>query len=428
MATTKFYGWKLLAAYWLILFVVLGWPPYGSGVLNTWMAEQLGFDRTMLGIPYSVLMLVSGLPAPLVALLVVRKGIRFALIAGSLMLLVASLFMALFANSFWTAVFGAGVLAGIGVVMGGALPVQTSTMRWFVRRRALAFAIILSAGGIGGVFAPPILNYAISTTGNWRTGWWIFAALAAFASVIAFLFARDQPSDLGQHPDGIDPAVAVAPGMEAKKARIVHHTDEPWTPREAVRSPTLWLLLACTCGLSMGYTWFLSHGVAHLQDLGHTKSVAAFTASSMAATTLLGKFAVGLLGDRIEPRYLFAAAVALFGVGIVLIVNARDPLTLYTVGVCLGVGWGGALTCLMTILANYYGSEAYPAAVGLTLAIQPPVSAISPALSGYLYDVYGSYAPTLYTLAGLCFVSALLLTRARPPVRPTPRTAREIVI
>ena len=99
MERTKFYGWKLLAAYWLILFVVLGWPPYGSGVINTYMAEALGFDRTMLGVPYSVLMLVSGLPAPLIALLVVRKGIRFALIAGTLMLGVAGLFMALFAAS-----------------------------------------------------------------------------------------------------------------------------------------------------------------------------------------------------------------------------------------------------------------------------------------------------------------------------------------
>jgi MFS family permease len=428
MATTKFYGWKLLAAYWLILFVVLGWPPYGSGVLNTWMAESLGFDRTMLGVPYSVLMLVSGLPAPLVALLVVRKGIRFALLTGTLMMLVASLFMALVANSFWGLVFGGGVLAGIGVVTGGALPVQTSTMRWFVRRRAMAFAIILSAGGIGGVFAPPLLNYAISTTGSWRTGWWIFAALAAVAALVAFFFARDQPSDLGQHPDGIDPATAAASAAESKTNRTVHHTDESWTAREAVRSPTLWLLLACTCGMSMGYTWFLSHGVAHLQDLGHSKSVAAFTASSMAATTLLGKFAIGLLGDRVEPRYLFATAVGVFGLGILLVVNARDPATLYTFGLCLGVGWGAALTCLMTILANYYGSQAYPAAVGVTLAVQPPVSAISPALSGYLYDAYGSYAPTLYTLAALCFVSALLLTRARPPVRPIPRTAGEIVI
>jgi MFS family permease len=325
-------------------------------------------------------------------------------------------------------VFGGGVLAGIGVVTGGALPVQTSTMRWFVRRRALAFAIILSAGGIGGVFAPPILNYAISSTGDWRTGWWIVGGLAIVATIVAFLFARGQPSDLGQHADGIDPASAAALSAEGKRRRTVHQTEEPWTPREAVRSPTLWLLLACTCGMSMGYTWFLSHGVAHLQDLGHSKSVAAFTASSMAATTLLGKFAVGLLGDRVEPRYLFSAAVALFGFGILLIVHARDASTLYTVGVCLGVGWGGALTCLMTILANYYGTQAYPAAVGVTLAVQPPVSAISPALSGYLYDVYGSYAPTLYTLAALCFVSALVLTRARPPVRPTPRAAGEVVI
>jgi MFS family permease len=417
---SKFYGWKLLAVYWLILFAVLGWPPYGSGIVNTWMAESLGFDRTMLGVPYSVLMIMSGLPAPLVAMLVTRKGVRFSLITGSLVLLAASLFMALFANSFWSAVIGAGVLAGAGVVIGGALPVQTSTMRWFVRRRALAFAIILTAGGIGGVFAPPVLNYVISSTGDWRAGWWVFAVFAALSALAAMLFARDQPSDMGQYPDGIDPGAAGAGSQGAKPS--VHQTTEPWTAREAVRSPTLWLLLACACGLSLGYTWFLSHGVAHLQDLGHTKAVAAVTASSMAGTTLLGKMVVGVLGDRMELRFLFAASTALFGLGILLIVDARDPVSLYGFGICLGIGWGGALTCMMTILANYYGAQAYPAAVGVTLAVQPTVGSISPSLSGYLFDVYGSYAPTLYSLAALCFVSALLLTRALPPVRPTPTT------
>jgi hypothetical protein len=34
----------------------------------------------------------------------------------------------------------------------------------------------------------------------------------------------------------------------------------------------------------------------------------------------------------------------------------------------------------MTIMANYYGTLAYPAVVGVTLAVQPTVSAISPAL------------------------------------------------
>jgi MFS family permease len=419
MARAKFYGWKLLAAYWIVLFCVLGWPPYGAGIVNTYMAEALGFDRTMLGVPYSVLMILSGLPAPLVAILVIRKGARFAMIAGSLVLLAACLFMALFANSFWPAVFGAGVMAGAGVVMAGALPVQTSTMRWFVRRRALAFAIILSAGGIGGVVAPPLLNHFISASGDWRTGWWMLGGFAALSAIVATLFAREQPSDLGQHPDGIEPGSEAA-AAEKTRVRHVHNTTEAWTARETVRSPTLWLLLFCACGMSLGYTWFLSHGVAHLQDLGHTKGIAAVTASSMAGTTLIGKFAVGFLGDRVEPRYLFATSIALFGLGILLIVNARDMPSLWSVGICLGIGWGGALTCLMTIMANYYGPVAYPTAVGVTLAVQPTVSAISPALSGYLYDLYGSYAPTLYSLAALCFVSAFLLTRARPPVRPIP--------
>src|SRR5689334_6573745 len=182
MATTRFYGWKLLGAYWLILFCVLGWPPYGSGFITRSMGEQLGFDRAWLGWPHSVLMLASGLPAPLVAMLVARKGIRFTLICGALLMLAGSLFMALVASSIWAAIVGAGLI-GLGVVTGGALPVQTSTMRWFVRRRALAFAIILSAGGIGGVFAQPLLNYAISRTGDWRAGWWIFAAFAAVAAI-----------------------------------------------------------------------------------------------------------------------------------------------------------------------------------------------------------------------------------------------------
>src|SRR5688572_180001 len=119
MAKPTFYGWKLLGAYWLILFSLLGWPPYGAGVINTWMAESLGFDRAMLGVPYSVFMFMCGLPAPLVAMLVTRKGTRFAMIVGSLVLLAACLYMALVADSFWEAVFGAGILAGAGVVIGG---------------------------------------------------------------------------------------------------------------------------------------------------------------------------------------------------------------------------------------------------------------------------------------------------------------------
>jgi len=77
MSKSLFYGWTLLGAFWLVLFVNLAFPAYGAGVINNYMAVDLHLNRQMVGLPYSVYLLMSGLPGPLAALCVNRRGIRF---------------------------------------------------------------------------------------------------------------------------------------------------------------------------------------------------------------------------------------------------------------------------------------------------------------------------------------------------------------
>jgi len=416
VAASQFYGWRLVAVFWLIVFVLLGFPAYGMGLINTFMAEQMQFDRTVLGLLFTVFMIMSGLPAPLAAVLVNRKGVRVTLVVAGFFMLIGSLAMALVVTSVWGAVIAASGLVGLAVATGSGVPTQTGVMRWFQRKRALALSIVLSAGGFGGFVAPPLLNGIIeSAGGNWRAGWWVLVAGALIATVAAAVFVRERPEDLGQFPDGMPPKQSPS---EAQARRRVFLTSEEWTSREALRSATFWLLLLCMCGMSMGYTWLLSHGFVHLQDLGHTRAAAAAAGSAFAIFTLAGKFTVGFLGDRIEPRFLFSIAIALFGVGLVVVMNATGNVSLYLYAVCLGIGWGGALTCLMGMLGNYFGTKAYAGVVGVTVAVQTSVSAISPSLAGYFFDQYGTYAPTVYTLAALCFLGSLALLRARPPVRP----------
>ncbi len=67
MAARAFYGWRLLAAFWLIAVINLAFPAYGSAVLNAAMAAELGFDRQSLGTMVAVYLAMSGLPGPLVA-------------------------------------------------------------------------------------------------------------------------------------------------------------------------------------------------------------------------------------------------------------------------------------------------------------------------------------------------------------------------
>ena len=48
MTDSGFYGWKLLAACWVIMFLNLGIPAYGSSGLNALMAPALHLDRRAL--------------------------------------------------------------------------------------------------------------------------------------------------------------------------------------------------------------------------------------------------------------------------------------------------------------------------------------------------------------------------------------------
>ena len=419
MSKPDFYGWKLLAAFWVILFINLAFPAYGSSVINAFMVADLGFDRRTLGLMVSVYMMMSGLPGPLVAMFVNRYGVRATLVTGSAILMLGALAMATFVNTAAEAVVVFGFLVGFGVLSGGALAAQTGTAFWFIRRRALAISIILSAGGIGGFIAARTLNSVITRfDGNWRAGWWLIAGMALVSIFIAALFVREKPADLGQLPDGgaLDDA-----GRAAKHSGRVHITDEEWTFSEALRSPALWLLLFSSLGMSGGFTQAMAHAIVHLQDIGNTSDVAAKSFSLLVVSTLFGKLMLGIFGDRIDPRYLWAIAVGVFGVGLLVLIDATTLLKLNIYAVCIGFGFGGGLVCMMTVMSNYFGSKAYASIIGITLAVQTTIGALASFVAGDLYERLGSYSIAFTGTAILCFAGTLLLVLIRPPKRPQRR-------
>lgn len=416
MNDKSFYGWKLLAAFWVILFINLAFPAYGSSVINAYMVADLMLDRRTLGLMVSVYMMMSGLPGPLVAMFVNRYGVRATLVCGSGVLMLGALGMATFVDSGLEAVIVFGFVVGFGVVSGGALAAQTGTAFWFVRRRALAISLILSAGGIGGFIAARALNGLIATfDGNWRAGWWLIAGMALVSVIVAALFVVEKPEDIGQLPDG---GIAGEGESGIKKSSRVHITDEQWTFKEALRSPALWLLLFGSVGMSAGFTQAMAHAVVHLQDLGNSTDVAAKSFSLLVVSTLIGKLMLGVFGDRVDPRYLWAIAVGVFGIGLLLLIDAKSAWQLNAYAVCIGFGFGGALVCMMTVMSNYFGSKAYASIIGITLAVQTTVGALGSFIAGDLYERQGNYTMTFTGTAILCFAGTVVLLLVRPPWRP----------
>lgn len=419
MGQRAFYGWKLVTVFWVIVFINLGFAAYGSSSMNTVMAQQMHLSRTLAGLPYSLYIVMSALPGVLIAVLVRWIGVRGTVVLGSLLILVGCVLMGTIVHGALGATLVFGVMVAFGVCAGGVFGTQPGVMLWFVRQRGLAMALIYSGGAIGGFFAPLVLDWIIAAAGgNWRAGWWLYGALAAITTVLAAVFIRDRPSDLGQEPYGVEaaPQLGVAPaGTGARLPAFI--TDERWTFAEVMRSGRFWIMVLALCGGSAGYTLFLSQGRLHLLDLGFHSREAALAVSVVSISALIGKAPLALFGDRIDPRYIWALTSAVFGLGFILVIHPHSMFELYLFSVCIGIGWGGCIVGLMTTIGNYYGQAAFAAAAGIAGGVNTVISFFASNIGGIVFDKLHSYAPTFMTLAAWCFAGAIALALVGRPHR-----------
>jgi MFS family permease len=389
----------VIVALWGILAANLALPMYGSAAMNPAMAADLAMDRTMLGLAFTTFAMFSGLPTPLVALLVNRVGVRFVLVIGSLVVAVGAICMAFLVVSGQQAVLVFGVVIGLGVAMAGPLPAQVAVTQWFSERRALALAFVLSAGSIAGFLAVPALErLTASSGGDWRVGWRAIAITSCAAAVIAAICIR-------------------APPILAEKSQ--HHelggSSSGATVSEALRTPTFWIMLATGVVVTAGYTMVLAHGVVHLSDQGFSSSTAARAISAMLLCSLIGKFAIGFLGGRLDTKLLWAIAMLIFAAGVTLLATVHDPRLLFAGSAAVGIGFGGMLVGMMTLLVEYFGKRSYPSLVGVAYATQTGIGAFAPVIAGGLRDRLGNYDLSFFSIAALAIVGAVLLFNAKRP-------------
>jgi len=422
--SSGFYGWRLLAVFWLIVFTNFAFPLYGTSVINTYMAASLNMNREALGTAYGFFQWMVGLPAPLVAICINKKGVRLTTLAGCLMVLTGALLMAFVAHTLWQIYLVLGVVVGVGALSGGVLAAQASMGRWFVKHKAAAITLVHTGSSFGGFVAAPVLNHVIANFGgNWRTGWMLIAALSGVASLLAFFFIKERPADLGQAPDGgVGAAASSTAGAARAASHNVYKTRDDWTIGEVFRTPAIWLFFVSMLGFSAGYPLFLAHGVAHLRDLGYTPAAAAFSVSVMLLSSLCGTLFFAAVADLVEPRFVWAVASVLFGVGMILALHASGAAGLYLYAICLGAGFGISFSAMMALPANYYGAHAYAPIVAVAIVVGTTAGAAGPIAAGRIFDRFGSYQPAFYAVSGLSFLAALLLLFAAPPVRKTARS------
>lgn len=398
------YRWRLLAALWFVVAVVVALPSVGGGVLNAHMIQELQMDRGVYGLSFGVFVMMMGVPGPLVAAAVRRFGVRPVMLTGCAMVLAGALLIATVVQHGWQFALCFGVLIGGGVATAGVLPAQAAVTYWFHDKRALAVSIVLSAVDIGGIFAAPALEGVVAGH-DWRSGWLLIAVLAGVGLLaITFTLRRDGGQEVGAPPIHDRPTQG-----------RVHKTRRAWTFREAVRTPAFWCIAVFSTAVGIDWILFMAHGVIHLRDVGYTAEQAARAVAVLVSASLIGNLAAGALGDRVPPHRIGVVAMALMAVGLVLAAHPQGTDGLWFFAVPVGLGYGASQVCLMAMLGNYFGARAFPAVFGALLAAGTIAAAALAAGAGVTFEVIQTYGPVFYICAALSLVATLAVALAAPP-------------
>jgi len=414
MTKPKFYGWKLVAVLFL-LYLAAAIALYGGNIANTYMAKLMNMSRSLFGAGFAAAYLLVGLGSALAAVVTNKKGERFTLALGMAGVTAGALLMALWGQTPVGYLLFFGLIIGTGFAFATVLPIQTIITRWFQRKRALATAVVLTAGGIGGIVSAPLVNKLIETTnGQWKLAWVCMAALAAVTTVVAALFVRNNPADMGQVPDGIEQQPQDKE-VEEKKVKKVYQTRESWTLKEAFKTAPLWIIILAAIGQFVGFYLCIGHGVIHLMDLGVANETAALSLGILAFASIGGRLLSGVLGDRIEPRFVIMGGLLLTIAGCILIINANAVFTIYLYAILVGAGFGLVYVCLFTMLGNYYGAEKIQNFLGFMIPIITLFGASAPFLGGVIKDKTGSYTAAFIGAVVIAAIGFISLFFASPP-------------
>ena len=418
----EFYGWKLLAVLFSLDFVNMGFPVYGGTVINSYMLRQILMSRSTLGLGFTFSNLFVGLSATIVAMSILKRGVRKTFAIGSALICAGSLLLAFFATKPWHYLVGYGVIIGIGMGFGTLVPAGTAVTRWFERYRGRAMGICLGASGIAGFVVAPLLNRMLEASGgNWRVGWQIVAAVAVISGIVALLFIKERPEDLGQVVDGIPETESDRQPRQINGPRELI-TTYVWTPAEAYRTRSYWLIALAGITCQYPLFFFVAHWILHARGAGIPAAAAAWTMSLFAIGGITGRLIGGWLMDTITGRYAFMIGLCIFVIGsfLAIQVNANSLGIAFAAAISYGLAFGWTFTCMNTCTAHFFGTAAFPKLNGTMILLTSVFGSPAGYIGGKIFDTYGGYARAFELNALLAVIGIVAMAFA---TMPHPRNA-----
>ena len=397
-----YYGWIVAAA--CVFIAMAGSGAYnGFGVFIIPMSEEFGWSRSAISLAASVGTIVGGLSQPVFGRMFDRIGGRRLILVGLAAFGVSNILL-MFTNNIIYLVFVFGVLIALAGSAGTFNTAVALVSKWFERRRATAISLVSAGGSLSGMVFVPFIAFTIPMVG-WRNTWLILGLIVLVLAVpVAFLILKDDPSEVGQLPDGDESAAYQRTTATASRGPL-----ETGYWLNALRSVPFWQISGgyFVCGVTT--SMISTHFVPYAIEEGFSPSSGAFAFGVLSGLNIVGVMIAGMLGDRLGRKNVLAAVYAVRAVSFLVLLTVPGLWGLFGFAIISGFSWYGTVPLTMSLTAEFYGIRHIGTLSGISYLAHSVGGALSVQFAGIMKDVTGAYIVP-FGAGGLLLVVAAIVS------------------
>ncbi|MCQ6281238.1 MFS transporter [Bacillus sp. EB600] len=411
-----FYGWWIVAATFMIMTFIYAPIANLVSLFILPVTKELRFAPSQFMLYFTIMALAAMAVGPIAGRLMKKMDIRVYL---TLFILIAAL--AFVGFSFSTKLihfYLLAILMGAGMAGGAMIPSSVLITNWFNEKRGLCLGIALSGSGFGGVILSPIVNWLITAYG-WRSAYLVLGILIAVLLIpLAVFVIRLNPSDKGLSPLGS------AISLKSTQLNVLIGT----TQGEALKSVSFWTLCLAILVGGIVVNSMLINLAPYLAGIGTSAKTAALLLSLGSAMVIAGKLLVGRLFDKLGliTTLFIISAGSLVSFLFLMKANIVLPAILYTI--FSGVGSTAVTVTPAYMIGALFGEKEYGAKYSVVAIFISLGAAITPIVSGAIYNFNHSYGVVLNFLIALSVVQFALFfiaSKTKPKFSSTPDISKE---
>ncbi len=391
------YAWVVVWGTFFSLAVIFG-VSYSFAALFESFSAEFAARRADVAMVFGLSGLIYFLFGAGAGMLADRFGPRVVCCAGMLCI-AAGLLATSFAQSMAMVylAYGAGVGIGIALVY---TPSIACVQPWFTHRRGLAAGLASAGIGAGTVVVPLLAASAIAAL-EWRGALRVMALGVLVVGLAATFSLKRAPSASNASKAGV-------PGA---------------TLREALHTPRFWWMYLAT--VAAGPVMFIpfAHASAAARDLGITESRAVGLVGLIGIGSVIGRFAIGALADKLGRTFTLALMQGSMGASFLLWQSAGTlsglssgpfadgylPLAIFALW--FGLSYGGIVSLMPAICMDMFGARAVSSIIGTLYTGAALGNLLGPVIAGAVFDRTHSYAPVIWGCVALAGVAALASAR-----------------